>query len=109
MSNLFSRNRFAGTAAGLFVAVAMSLSLAQPAEAAICKALWTHAEGFHPNKVQALAHAVNAWSTRASAYGLGWNFWASAVSKQVNCNPATGGLIRCKVQAKPCLYSPDPN
>ena len=89
------------------IAVAVSLSIVEPAEALECTATNTHGEGFHPNKTTALGNAVKAWSIRAKSFGLAWSQWANASHKVVTCQPATGGLIRCRIMARPCYYQPD--
>lgn len=104
MSKFLSRNRIAGTAVAL--AIATSVSFTGPAEALQCKVTYSHGEGFHPNKTTALGNAVKDWSIRAKSYGYPWSFWALASNKYVNCKPATGGLVLCKIKAKPCYDPP---
>lgn len=106
MSHFLSHNRLFAIAVAS--ALATSLSAVGPAEAVgalDCQPLFSHAEGFHPNKTQALANAVKAWSIRVTnSYSWHYATWSNAAGKSVNCAPSTGGLILCKVQAKPCKW-----
>jgi hypothetical protein len=84
-------------------AVALLLSLPEPAVAKQCKSAPTFAEARHVQKNVSRKRAKNRWRNKVkNRYGQSWASWNIAASRAVNCNRA-GNKYRCVARAHPCL------
>lgn len=54
-------------------------------------------------EAEARKDAENWWVSRAGSLGKGFQDWAIAQDKRVDCAPKTDGRYRCVASAKPCL------
>lgn len=56
-----------------------------------------------PTETEARKDAENWWISRAGALGEGFQDWAQAQDKKVDCDKKANGSVRCTASAKPCL------
>lgn len=52
---------------------------------------------------EALTKAEGWWSSRAGALGRGYESWANARDRAMECSKDIGGKFQCKVIGTPCL------
>lgn len=55
------------------------------------------------NEAEARKDAENWWVSRAGSLGKGFQDWANAQDKKIECVSKTDGRVRCVASAKPCL------
>ena len=56
-----------------------------------------------PTEAEARRDAESWWVSRAGSLGEGFQDWAQAQDKKVDCSEKTLGTYRCVASAKPCL------
>lgn len=56
-----------------------------------------------PNEAEARRDAESWWTSRAGSLGEGFQDWALAQDKKIDCSKKVDGQFRCTASAKPCL------
>lgn len=84
--------------------VVLFAAVAQPAVAGqYCGERLEGGSVLRPNEADARKDAENWWVSRAGSLGKGFQVWANAQDKKIECVTKTDGQVRCVASAKPCL------
>ncbi|MFT3731887.1 MAG: hypothetical protein QM780_10795 [Hyphomicrobium sp.] len=102
------------SASALVIGIAILLVGAPDGHAAsFCEASVKSGVASGKTEDEAKAAATAWWSSRAGSLGEGYQDWARAKDKDLNCHLATDGGFKCTASGKPCLpdgkLPPDPN
>jgi len=82
-----------------------TLAASAPATAAgqFCGSQVKSGEASGATEEEAKKAATVWWSSRAGAFGEGYEFWDNSKDKVVNCHPGPRNTFKCVAEGKPCL------
>lgn len=88
---------------GLATAVALFFAPADVVAGAFCADTVTSGVASGLTEEEAKSAAVAWWASRAGVLGRGYETWAEAKDRSVNCSVGRDGRVHCVASARPCL------